>query len=258
MAEAPSQSIVDPAPELSVVVPVMNEAENIAPLVREIAAALTGRVRFEIVYVDDGSTDDSFDRLRALRAEFPMLRAQRHARRRGQSAAVLTGVKAARAAVIATLDGDGQNNPADIPALLDAYRAHTAANTVASTQPLMLAGHRTTRRDSWIKRISSRLANRYRAGKLKDDTPDTGCGLKLFPRAVFLGFPAFDHMHRFLPALMIRAGGIVRSVPVSHRPRERGTSKYGTWDRLVVGLADVRGVAWLIERSVAAEVAEEI
>jgi len=253
---SPSETDIDPTPELSVVVPVMNEAENIAPLVREIAAALTERVRFEIVYVDDGSTDHSFEILRTLRTEFPMLRAQRHARRRGQSAAVLTGVKAARAAIIATLDGDGQNNPADIPALLDVYRAYKS--TEAGSQPLMLAGHRTTRRDSWIKRISSRLANRYRAGKLKDDTPDTGCGLKLFPRDVFLGFPAFDHMHRFLPALMIRAGGIVRSVPVSHRPRERGNSKYGTWDRLVVGIADVRGVAWLIERNVAAEVAEEI
>lgn len=247
MAEAP-----DPSPELSVVVPVMNEAENIAPLIREIVAALKGRVRFEIVYVDDGSTDGSFERLRALVKEFPMLRAQRHARRRGQSAAILTGVKAARAAVIATLDGDGQNNPADIPALLDAYRAHRGE------QPLMLAGHRTQRRDTWIKRISSRLANRYRAAKLHDDTPDTGCGLKLFPRATFLSFPAFDHMHRFLPALMLRAGGTVRSVPVSHRPRERGASKYGTWDRLVVGIADVRGVAWLIERNIAADVAEEI
>ncbi len=246
MAEAPLP------PELSVVVPVMNEAENIAPLVREIAAALMGRVAFEIVYIDDGSTDGSFERLRSLRAEFPMLRAQRHARRRGQSAAVLTGVKAARAAVIATLDGDGQNDPADIPKLFELYRAHQGA------QPLMLAGHRTTRRDSWIKRISSKLANGYRAGKLKDDTPDTGCGLKLFGRDVFLAFPAFDHMHRFLPALMIRAGGIVRSVPVAHRARERGASKYGTWDRLVVGIADVRGVAWLIERGITAEVAEDI
>ena len=250
MADAPL------APELSVVVPVMNEAENIAPLVREIVAALSGRVAFEIIYVDDGSSDDSFQRLRSLRAEVPMLRAVRHARRRGQSAAILTGVKAARAAVIATLDGDGQNDPADIPALLDAYRAHT--NTVGDAQPLMLAGHRTTRRDSWIKRVSSRIANRYRASKLNDDTPDTGCGLKLVPRDVFLAFPAFDHMHRFLPALMIRAGGLVRSVPVAHRPRERGHSKYGTWDRLVVGLADVRGVAWLIQRAVAAEVAEEL
>ncbi len=246
MAEAPTP------PELSVVVPVMNEADNIAPLVGEIAAALHGRIAFEIVYVDDGSTDGSFERLRALVPEFPMLRAQRHAVRRGQSAAIRTGVKAARAALIATLDGDGQNNPADIPALIETYRAHSG------TQPLMLAGHRTQRRDTWIKRISSRLANRFRARKLGDDTPDTGCGLKLFPRQTFLEFPAFDHMHRFLPALMLRAGGIVQSVPVSHRARERGASKYGTWDRLVVGIADVRGVAWLMRRRLAADVAEEI
>ena len=246
MAEAPT------SPELSVVVPVMNEADNIAPLVREIAVALDGRIAFEIVYVDDGSTDGSFERLRALVPEFPMLRAQRHAVRRGQSAAIRTGVKAARAALIATLDGDGQNNPADIPALIETYRAHSG------TQPLMLAGHRTQRRDTWIKRVSSRLANRFRARKLGDDTPDTGCGLKLFPRQTFLEFPAFDHMHRFLPALMLRAGGIVQSVTVSHRARERGASKYGTWDRLVVGIADVRGVAWLMRRGLAADVAEEI
>lgn len=246
MAEAPT------SPDLSVVVPVMNEAENIAPLVHEIAAALDGRAAFEIVYVDDGSTDGSFERLRALAKEFPMLRAQRHAARRGQSAAIRTGVKAAHGALIATLDGDGQNDPADIPALLDTYRAYRGGKS------LMLAGHRTQRRDSWIKRISSRLANGFRAAKLGDDTPDTGCGLKLFPRSVFLEFPAFDHMHRFLPALMLRAGGEVRSVPVSHRPRERGSSKYGTWDRLVVGIADVRGVAWLMRRGLAADVAEEI
>lgn len=246
MAEAPT------SPELSVVVPVMNEADNIAPLVGEIAAALDGRIAFEIVYVDDGSTDGSFERLRALVPEFPMLRAQRHAVRRGQSAAIRTGVKAARAALIATLDGDGQNNPADIPALIETYRAQSG------TQPLMLAGHRTQRRDTWIKRVSSRLANRFRARKLGDDTPDTGCGLKLFPRRTFLEFPAFDHMHRFLPALMLRAGGIVQSVTVSHRARERGASKYGTWDRLVVGIADVRGVAWLMRRGLAADVAEEI
>jgi dolichol-phosphate mannosyltransferase len=240
------------SPELSVVVPVMNEADNIAPLVREIVAALTSHVEFEIVYIDDGSSDGSFERLRALTAELPMLRAQRHAMRRGQSAAILTGVRAARAALIATLDGDGQNDPKDIPALLDAHRAYDGA------KPLMLAGHRIHRRDSWVKRISSRLANAIRAGALGDKTPDTGCGLKLFPRAVFLGFPAFDHMHRFLPALMLRAGGIVTSVPVSHRPRERGASKYGTWDRLVVGIADIRGVAWLTKRGIAADVAEEI
>jgi dolichol-phosphate mannosyltransferase len=240
------------SPELSVVVPVMNEAENVAPLVREIAAALTGKIDFEIVYVDDGSSDDSFARLRALATEFPMLRALRHARRRGQSAAIHTGVRAARGRLIATLDGDGQNDPADIPALLERHRAHGGA------APLMLAGERTRRQDSWVKRSSSRIANSIRANKLGDHTPDTGCGLKLFPRDAFLGFPAFDHMHRFLPALMLRAGGIVESVPVNHRPRARGASKYGTWDRLVVGITDLRGVAWLMKRRVDADIAEQI
>jgi dolichol-phosphate mannosyltransferase len=247
MAETPEIS-----PEVSVVVPVMNEADNIAPLVREIAAALTGKVRFEIVYVDDGSSDDGFARLRALSAEFPMLRALRHARRRGQSAAIHTGVRAARAALIVTLDGDGQNDPADIPALLERHRAHHGV------QPLMLAGQRTRRQDSWIKRISSRIANRVRASKLGDHTPDTGCGLKLFPRDVFLGFPAFDHMHRFLPALMLRAGGTVQSVPVNHRARSQGASKYGTWDRLVVGITDLHGVAWLMKRGITVDIADTI
>lgn len=251
MADSPASGS-ELSPELSVVVPVMNEADNIAPLVREIVAALSGKVSFEIVYVDDGSSDDSFARLRALASDVPMLRAVRHAERRGQSAAIHTGVKAARGWLIATLDGDGQNDPADIPALLQRYRAHE------SSVPLMLAGQRMRRRDSWIKRVSSRIANAVRAGKLGDRTPDTGCGLKLFPRDVFLSFPAFDHMHRFLPALMLRAGGTVESVPVNHRPRAQGASKYGTWDRLVVGIADLRGVAWLMKRRLAADVAEQI
>jgi dolichol-phosphate mannosyltransferase len=246
MAETPAP------PELSVVVPIMNEADNIAPLVREIVAALTGQAAFEIVYVDDGSSDDGFARLRDLAQEFPTVRALRHAARRGQSAAIHTGVRGARGALIVTLDGDGQNDPADIPALLARYRTHTGS------KPLMLAGQRVNRRDTWVKRAASRIANGIRAAKLGDRTPDTGCGLKLFPRDVFLSFPAFDHMHRFLPALMLRAGGIVESAPVHHRARARGTSKYGIWDRLVVGIADLRGVAWLMRRGIAVDIAEEI
>jgi dolichol-phosphate mannosyltransferase len=143
---------------------------------------------------------------------------------------------------IATLDGDGQNDPADIPAL---WRLAAAA---PPRPPLLIAGHRARRRDTWVKRVSSRIANSIRRGMLHDDTPDTGCGLKLFPRALFLDLPAFDHMHRFLPALVLRAGGVVRSVPVNHRPRERGTSKYGTLDRLAVGITDLLGVMWLRRR----------
>ena len=229
--------------DLSVVVPVLNEAENIPGLVGEIRAALDGKLDYEIVYVDDGSTDDSVAVLRRLAAASPMLRLVRHGARSGQSAAIRTGVKAARGPWIATLDGDGQNDPADIP-LLWAARDATGADAL-----LLVAGQRQKRRDSWSKRWASRIANRVRAFLLDDQTPDTGCGLKLFPRALFLELPYFDHMHRFLGALVIRAGGRVRSVPVNHRPRMRGASKYGVLDRLWVGISDLAGVMWLKRRS---------
>jgi dolichol-phosphate mannosyltransferase len=228
--------------ELSVIIPVRNEAGNIAPLVGEIVAALDPVAEYEIVYVDDGSTDDTAGEIQALQADNPRLRLLRHRASCGQSAAVRTGVKAARGTWIATLDGDGQNDPADIPAL---WRL---AGGSPPSPPLLIAGHRARRRDTWVKRVSSRIANSVRRGMLHDDTPDTGCGLKLFPRALFLDLPAFDHMHRFLPALVLRAGGAVRSVPVNHRPRERGTSKYGTLDRLAVGITDLLGVMWLRRR----------
>ena len=236
--------------DLSVVVPVLNEAENIPALVGEIRAALDGRLAYEIVYVDDGSTDQSVAELRRLAGEAPGLRLVRHASRCGQSAAIRTGVKAARGSWIATLDGDGQNDPADIPNLW-------AARDGAGPETLLLiAGHRVTRRDSWSKRMASRIANRVRGALLDDRTPDTGCGLKLFPRALFLDLPYFDHMHRFLGALVIRAGGSVRSVPVNHRPRMRGASKYGVLDRLWVGIADLAGVLWLKRRAHRPEVEE--
>ena len=221
---------------LSVVVPVRNEGPNIAPLVAEIRAALAG-VAHEIVYVDDGSADDTPAQLRAAGVVV-----RRHRTSCGQSAAIVTGVRAACGSWIATLDGDGQNDPADIPALLARAQADTGDG------PLLVAGHRTRRRDSWRKRLSSRVANRVRAGLLGDRTPDTGCGLKLFRRDAFGELPHFDHMHRFLPALFIRAGGRVVSVPVNHRPRTRGVSNYGTLDRLWVGLFDLVGVAWLQRR----------
>lgn len=228
--------------DLSVVIPVRNEAGNIVPLVGEIAAALDAVAEYEIIYVDDGSTDATAAEIVALQASNPRLRLVRHAQSCGQSAAVRTGVKAARGQWIATLDGDGQNDPADIPAL---WRMAAGA---PATPPLLIAGHRARRRDTWVKRVSSRIANAVRRGMLHDDTPDTGCGLKLFRRDLFLDLPGFDHMHRFLPALVIRAGGIVRSVPVNHRPRERGASKYGTLDRLAVGITDLFGVMWLRRR----------
>ena len=228
---------------LSVVVPIKNEQDNVEPLVREIAAALSGNTTFEIIYIDDGSTDASQARLQTLKTEFPMLRVIRHRESCGQSRAVTTGVTAARYEWIATLDGDGQNDPSDIPALL--------AKLTDPTQPEnleLLAGWRAKRIDTFLRRLSSKVANGVRSRLLKDNTPDTGCGLKVFARETFLALPNFDHVHRFLPALVMRNGGAVVSVPVHHRARERGTSKYGINNRLWVGIVDLFGVAWLQRR----------
>lgn len=224
---------------LSVVVPVRNESGNIRPLIEEICAALQGVAAFEIVYVNDGSTDDTALKLKEMQATHPQLRVIHHAQSCGQSTAVRTGVKFAKGDWIATLDGDGQNDPADIPKLLAA---------LAPGVELVGGNRRHARRDVWIKRISSVIANSVRGWMLRDNTPDTGCGLKLFRRDTFLDLPYFDHMHRFLPALVLRHGGQVVSAPVNHRPRERGKSNYGTLDRLMVGIVDLFGVMWLMRR----------
>ncbi len=228
--------------DLSVVVPVFNERDNLATLVKEIVAALRGRVAFEVIYVDDHSVDDSPQVLAALRSEFPELRILRHDRQSGQSTAIRTGVKAARGAWIATLDGDGQNDPSDINQLL-------LARDAASSQVKLFAGWRVQRQDNASKRWASRWANAIRSRMLHDDTPDTGCGIKLFEREAFLDLPYFDHMHRYLPALMQRAGWQTVSIPVNHRSRSTGVSKYNNLQRGWVGLRDLRGVAWLITRS---------
>ena len=223
-------------PEISVVIPVCNEVDNVRPLAREIVAALQGKA-FEILFVDDGSTDGTADALRELRDSIPQLRLLRHSFRSGQSAAVCSGVRHARAEWIATLDGDGQNDPADIPKLYD-------SRFVAE----LVMGNRVQRRDTWLRHAQSRVANGVRGWLLGDGTPDTGCGIKVMQRAQFLELPRFDHMHRFLPALFLRAGARVVSVPVAHRPRARGTSKYGLFDRLWVGIVDIFGVMWLRRR----------
>jgi dolichol-phosphate mannosyltransferase len=234
------------APEISVVVPVHNESRNVVPLLNEIAAALTGVATFEAVFVDDCSSDDTAAVLSTYAITHPWLVVVCHRNNCGQSTAVRTGVAEARGQVIATLDGDGQNDPADIPAMLVRWR--TVCGEVPG-RPVLIAGWRARRRDTLIRRMSSRIANGVRARLLGDATPDTGCGLKLFGRADFLALPYFDHMHRFLPALVRRAGGSVESVHVGHRPREHGQSHYGIHNRLWVGLVDMLGVMWLQRRA---------
>ncbi len=238
-------------PALSVLVPVHNEQENIAGLVGEIMTALDPLLDYEIIYVDDGSTDNTYGELLTAARECRNLRIVRHRNNCGQSTALCTGVGSARAARVVTLDGDGQNDPADIPKL---WARSSSANP---DEELVICGYRRQRQDSLVKKISSRLANRFRQFILKDATPDTGCGLKLFPRAAFLELPYFDHMHRFLPALFLRRKCRVISVEVNHRPRTRGESHYGMANRLWVGLVDTVGVAWLQRRVKYAKIVEE-
>jgi len=238
--------------DLSVVIPVKNEAENVAPLVGEIRGALDGFIGYEILFIDDGSDDATAAEILRLAAETPGLRLLRHAQSCGQSAALRTGVRAARAAWVATLDGDGQNDPADIPKLWRLGR------TGSVTAPVLVSGFRENRQDRWSKRSASLIANAIRRRLLGDRTLDAGCGLKLFPRALFLDLPYFDHMHRFLPALVLREGGMVHSVRVNHRPRRGGVSKYGVFDRLGVGIVDLFGVMWLKRRGTRPRLLHEV
>lgn len=239
------------APEISVVVPVHNESRNVVSLLDEIEAALTGVAPFEAVFVDDLSDDDTAAVLVQYAQSHPWLVVLHHRNNCGQSTAVRSGVRAASAPVIATLDGDGQNHPADIPAMLARWRSLRQAQPA---HPVLIAGWRAKRRDTWLRRLSSRVANAARSRLLGDATPDSGCGLKLFAREDFLALPYFDHMHRFLPALFRRAGGVVESVQVAHRPRAHGLSHYGIHNRLWVGLVDLLGVIWLQRRARVARV----
>jgi dolichol-phosphate mannosyltransferase len=228
-------------PTVAVVVPVRNEAGNIALLAAEIAAALDGQWRFEVVYVDDGSSDGTATELKDLAAQYPWLRRVRHKQSCGQSAAISSGVAAARAGVIVTLDGDGQNDPRFIPELLRALEA-------GSPRIGLIAGQRIKRKASGFKKLQSRIANSVRGAILRDGTRDTGCGLKAFRRDLFLRLPYFDGLHRFLPALVKREGYAIGYVDVVDRPRAHGVSNYGLWDRLWVGILDLAGVWWLIRR----------
>jgi len=228
------------SPAVSVVVPVRNEADNVGPLTEEIAAALNGRWTFELVFVNDGSADGTQAALTALKAERPWLRQIKHEASCGQSAAVRSGVAAARAPVVATLDGDGQNDPSFIPALLAALEQGANIGLVA--------GQRVGRRSGGFKKLQSRIANGVRAAILRDGTRDTGCGLKVFRRDAFLALPYFDGLHRFLPALFRRDGYAIAYVDVIDRPRRHGVSNYGMWDRLWVGILDLAGVWCLVRR----------
>jgi len=233
------------APRFAIVVPMLNEAGNVAPLVREIAAACLPLGPFEAILVNDGSTDATGAEIAALQPGVPWLRSLRHARPCGQSAALRSGVLAARAPLICTLDGDGQNPPAEIPSLL----APLLAGDPGPNHGLgLVAGQRSRRHDSRARRMASTLANRLRAALLGDGIRDTGCGLKAFPRAVFLALPFFDHMHRYLPALVLREGHRVACVEVAHRPRLHGRSKYSIAGRALGGAVDVLGVRWLLYR----------
>jgi dolichol-phosphate mannosyltransferase len=228
---------------LSIIVPAMNEDENINPLIDEILAATTDLPLLEIVYVDDGSTDRTLDVLRTRQQTTPTLRILRHEKNAGQSAAMMTGARAARGTLLIFMDGDGQNDPSDIPILYNAFLINQSNKKLG-----LVAGQRRKRQDTWFRRLSSRIANKIRSSLLKDGVRDTGCSLKLFRRDIYINLPYFNHMHRFLPALVRRDGFDIDVVDVNHRPRLRGVSKYGLMNRLWVGIVDLFGVMWLQSR----------
>jgi dolichol-phosphate mannosyltransferase len=236
---------------VSIIVPVRNEADNVAPLIAEITAALDGRWVYEIIYVNDGSTDATADHLAAAMKQRGNLRQINHAVSSGQSAAIRSGVRAARGAIVATLDGDGQNDPAFLPDLI-------AALEQGGDRVGLVAGQRVGRKDTGFKKIQSRIANGVRGAILRDGTRDTGCGLKAFRREVFLAMPYFDGLHRFLPALVRREGYEIAYVDVADRPRRSGVSNYGFFDRLWIGIMDLAGVWWLIRRKKPTPVATEV
>ena len=238
--------------EFSVIVPVHNETENVARLVGEIAAALDGRA-YEMVFVDDASTDDTRAKLAELKQSYPSLRVLGHRKNAGQSRAIRSGIMAARAPIVGTLDGDGQNDPADLP---DLYRKLTRPDAPEDLK--MVMGRRATRKDSAWKKFGSRFANGIRRRMLRDDCDDSGCGIKVMDREAFLALPYFDHIHRYMPAMMSAEVYQVEFKDVNHREREAGKSKYTNFGRLWAALSDLRGVMWLIRRRRNPEAADEI
>lgn len=228
---------------VSIIVPMYNEVLNVEPMLKEVRQVLAEHFNtYEIIVIDDGSHDGTTDQLMTCQPIIPELVWVKHQTNYGQSASIVTGARIAKYDWLVTLDGDGQNDPADIPLLF--HSLHTCPHDI----PLLVAGNRKKRQDHWLKLVSSRIANNIRNALLHDDCIDTGCSLKLFSREAFLQLPHFQHLHRFLPALFKRAGGNIINVPVNHRPRLHGQSKYNLANRLWVGIADLLGVAWLMRR----------
>lgn len=237
----PSMPRLEPL-DISVVVPVHNESGAVAGLVQEIAAALDGWA-YEMIFVDDASKDDTHAKLVALKVTYPALRVLANRKNAGQSRAIMTGVLAARAPVIGTLDGDGQNDPADLPALLQQLNRPDAPQGLG-----FVGGRRVKRQDSQAKKLASRLANNVRQALLRDGADDSGCGIKVVRRDLFLRLPYFDHMHRYMPALVQREGALAEFAVVNHRHRSTGASKYTNLGRLLAALTDLGGVIWLRTR----------
>ncbi|MGV6853300.1 MAG: glycosyltransferase family 2 protein [bacterium] len=231
---------------ITVVIPVYNEQDNVVMLAREVDNALKSYPNYELVYVDDGSSDETIQAINTIQLKNGRLTLVKHLQNAGQSTALLSGIRVAKSETIATLDGDGQNDPNDIPELLEIYKNRESR--------LLVAGNRAKRDDTWVRRMSSRVANHVRMRLLKDECLDTGCSLKLFDRDIFLSLPHFNHLHRFMPALFKRAGCKIINVPVNHRARHAGESKYGIGNRLFVGIKDLLGVRWLQQRPVNVDV----
>lgn len=233
---------MSPAPQVSVILPAKDEAGSIGPLLRDIAQALAATAH-EIIVIDDGSSDATADTVQALRLELPQLRLIRHAAPCGQSAAIRSGVQAARGRIIATLDADGQNPASNLPGLIAPFLAPDANPKLGLVQ-----GQRMRRQDTLSKRLASRFANSIRNAALHDRVRDSGCGMKAFPRAAYLNLAYFDHLHRFMPAMILREGLIVETTPVTHSERSAGSSKYNNLQRGLVGIVDLLGAAWLMRR----------